>query len=84
MPDNKGRLFREIINLQGLLVGHAVTKMLEVQDVVLIDRVVVTGIGEFERQDSVVGEILPVDAGEGLGDDNAQPEVTGRDRGVLA
>ncbi len=61
-----------------------VTKMLNAQCVALVDRVVVAGILELEGQRSVVGEVLPVDAGEGLGDESPQPEVTWRDRRMLA
>src|ERR1700720_3786992 len=57
--------------------------MLNAQCCGLVDRVVVAGILELEGQHSVVGEVLPVDAGEGLGDDSPQTEVTWRDRRML-
>lgn len=58
-------------------------RLLNAQCVALVDCVVVAGILELEGQHSVVGEVLPVDAGEGLGDDSPQTEVTWRDRRML-
>jgi hypothetical protein len=46
--------------------------------------VVVGLVGEFQRADSEVGEVLPVDTGVGPGGDQAQSEIAGRDGRVLA
>src|SRR5205807_1683471 len=55
----------------------------ENEDVALLDPLVVAGIGELEGKDAEVDEVLPVDAGEVLGDDASQPEEAWGDRRVL-
>ena len=56
----------------------------ERERVALVDRVVVGLVGELQGEDPEVGEVLPVDAREGLGDHHPQAEVARADRGVLA
>ena len=58
--------------------------VLERQDRALVDLRALALVGELEREDPEVGQVLPVDAGEGLGDHDAQAEVARADRGVLA
>src|SRR5699024_7323049 len=63
--------------------GHSLAQVGDEQVVAGRDLVVVGVVGEVQRQDSEVGQVLPVDTGVGLGDHQAQPEVSGDDRGVL-
>ena len=56
----------------------------EAQDIVAGNPVRVRGVREFEGEDAEVREVLLVDAREGLRDDDAQPQVAGRDDRVFA
>ena len=56
----------------------------EPDHVALRDPVVVGRVGEGQRQDAEIGQVLPVDAGEAPGQHHAQAEVARRERGVLA
>src|SRR3984885_8771704 len=84
MSHSKRRILGDVVDLQGVLVGQRGTKTRDVQRVVLVNAVVVVGIVELERQNSEVGQILPVDAGKRLGDDSPKSKVTWCDRRVFA
>src|SRR6266702_95013 len=64
-------------------VGHGVPGVFQREPVARLDPLVVGGIGELQWQDAEVDQVLPVDTGVGLGDDQSQTEVAGDDR-VLA
>ncbi len=65
-------------------VGHGVPGVFQREPVARLDPLVVGGIGELQWQDAEVDQVLPVDTGVGLGDDQSQTEVAGDDRGMLA
>ena len=54
-------------------VGQGGAQVGEVQDVARPDLLQVLGVGELERQHPEVDQVLPVDAGVGLGDDHRRP-----------
>jgi hypothetical protein len=64
VPHTEGFLLRHIVDLQRRLLLQRLPKIRDAQRVVLVDGVVVVWILELQRQNSIVGEILPVDAGE--------------------
>ena len=68
----------------GVSGGEGFGQVAAVEDVAGADAVVVVGVAELEGDDAEVGEVLPVDAGERLGDDDAQSEVARGDGGVFA
>jgi hypothetical protein len=63
--------------------GERGVQAVEAQPVARLDAIVIGGVVEFQRQDAEVGEVLPVDAGIGLGEDGAQAEIPQGDRGVF-
>src|SRR4051794_4222263 len=64
-------------------VAHRSAQVVDGEGVAGGDAVVVAVVGELQRQDPEVGQVLPVDAGVRLGDHHAQPEVPGHDGGVF-
>jgi hypothetical protein len=57
--------------------GERAVQAVEAQPVARLDTVVIGGVVELQRQDAEVGEVLPVDAGVGLGEDGASLEEPG-------
>src|SRR6266516_4675835 len=72
-----------VFRVDGSLDSELVTQAVEPYDVTLADALVVVGVVELQREDPEVGQVLPVNAGEGLGDDHLQAQITRGDHGVL-
>ena len=54
------------------------------QGIALVQAVVVGRIGEDQRQDAVIDQVLPVDTGKALGQDKSQSRVSRCHGSVLA